>query len=59
MADVRLQRSHFSKPAYVTFLAGEAGSQKRIKQIPCDQCADYPSAHAQDVHVVMFHTLTG
>src|SRR5262245_34013995 len=37
----------------------EAGREEGLDQIPCDLGPDRTAPHAEDVHVVVLHTLTG
>jgi hypothetical protein len=37
----------------------ELGRQERFDEIPGDGWSNGPSAHAKDIHVIVFHSLPG
>jgi hypothetical protein len=53
------QRTDFAQAAQVPLGFAEFGFQKRLDEIPGHLRPHRPSAHAQNIHVVVFHALPG
>jgi hypothetical protein len=51
------ERRDFAQPAQMPFSLTVLGHEKRLDQVPSYFRTNRPSAHAQDIHVIVLHTL--